>query len=958
MEEKEKELRDAAGRGDEVRVQQLLAEGVSVNAEDSEVGTALHLASEKGHTGTVQALLTAGANVEARDKLNWTPLHEAADRGHPECVKVLLKAGANTVIRTGLKKTAEELAEQEDVLEVFELFKGKTSALTMVEAYHCRLTSIPEEIGQLQKLRELRLDNNMLTQLPQAITTLPNLQYIDLSWNKIDTLPDGFSRLQLRQLYLLSNRFKEIPEEVCSLLQLDTFSVSYNPLKCLPDKISQLRGLRTMYMSRCQFDEFPRQVLQLEGLERLYMGNWAGEGNPSPVPEDIGRLRNLQVLGLRDGDLESLPDGVGELLQLTDLDVALNRFTSVPEQITNLSSIRKLDLSKNRISHLPLTLKRLAQLEDMDISGNPLIYPPPDVCKKGTAAIMEFLRREIKNNEERELRKHVYRFSRNVTEAHEVKALSGALGLTSDQITKILDNDSNDPSLQAHKALLMWIETYQEASMAKLQQELSDFSMDRLAEEAGRFKAERLKPPADTSGGPPTKQSTVEGSSRVGHQEGQQTKEKIRQAEQKLVQMQHHSEIQQAMVSSLRAEVTRLMEKDERAQKVLLDHKQEVQQLQEANVAMASQVDNLLQDNEKIRSQVVLLGGEQHESEMLTKLSCRLGSDWRRLGAKLGIPEPRLDNIQQAGYNNAIQRACKVLAVWMCGGEHGLPHDLKQLETVLVDMDRADLLDIVRTAYQNYIKEMSEVKVEPEASAEEEGVTIWSVELPGRGKYVCKHTDLGVVTPCPVQLTYRTVNPSEHWPENEDWELIGPLFHIKCNHGDDVPVELLLPHILDLSQEDGSALTSDEAKAAHVLAGNTTLHPANVTPTHFITRHQKGSLWAAVLRKLRALSVNRRGLFTLFKTSQTPHGVDIKAHIVSNTKGIMETLQEDLSKLHPMFYPWDSIPCSFRPHQVYCLLASVENGTLAHAEPRMMGRQLSKEEAMMSANTSISSKRT
>ncbi|XP_078702593.1 uncharacterized protein LOC144928265 [Branchiostoma floridae x Branchiostoma belcheri] len=319
------------------------------------------------------------------------------------------------------------------------------------------------------------------------------------------------------------------------------------------------------------------------------------------------------------------------------------------------------------------------------------------------------------------------------------------------------------------------------------------------------------------------------------------------------------------------------------------------------------------------------------ESRLLTKLSCRLGSDWWRLGAGLGIPQPRLDSIQ-AQYNSAIQRACKVLQVWMWGGRHGLPHDLKQLETVLKDMDRADLLDVVKTAFKDYIEEMPEVEVEPDASVDEQGVTTWSVQLPGRGKFLCKHTDLGVVSPCPVQLTYRTVNPSEHWPESEDWELIGPLFHIQCNHGDDVPVELLLPHILDLSQ-DGSALSTDDVRAAHVVAGNMTLHPADVTPTHFLTRHRNGSLWGTVMQKLRALTMNRRGLFTLFKAAPTQDAVDVKAHIVTNTKDMVKTLQEDLSQLVPQFYPWDSLPCSFRPHQIYCLQASVENGTLAHAEP-------------------------
>ncbi|CAH1249875.1 ERBIN [Branchiostoma lanceolatum] len=592
MKEKEKELREAAGRGDEVRVQQLLAEGVNVNAANDYKGASIHFAAENGHTGTVQALLRAGAKVDARTRYSdwtplhraasnghtglvkalltagadingriyedWTPLHYAAYHGHPECVKVLLKAGANTGIRGRIagrhvkeRKTAEELALQEDVLKVFQLFKknhyldllplksccflqalqpkvvdnlltiglsGKELTSVPAEVFDAkdverlvlsdnRLTSIPEEIGQLQKLRELKLNDNLLTHLPQAIATLPNLEFIDLTRNSLETLPDGFSRLQLQVLHLHDNRFAEIPEEVFLLPQLQVLSVGGNPIKRLPDRIAQLTGLDALYINRCQFDEFPIQVLQLEGLETLHVRFWAGKRNPSPVvPEDIGRLKNLVELDLESNDLESLPDGLGEL-----------------------SNIRKLDLSNNRISRLPLTLSRLAGLKEMDVSENPLTYPPPDVCEKGTAAIMDFLRREMKEKEEKELRKLFFLFSRSVTDTAEVEALAGALGLTADEMINIQALRNQTPSSQAHKMLLKWIEKDREASMDKLQQELSDIGMDRLAEEAGRIKAEPAKGSADTSGGPPAKRPAAGGSSRAGYQEEHQTEEKIRQ---------------------------------------------------------------------------------------------------------------------------------------------------------------------------------------------------------------------------------------------------------------------------------------------------------------------------------------------------------------------------------------------------------------------------------------------
>ncbi|XP_078621205.1 uncharacterized protein LOC144887686 [Branchiostoma floridae x Branchiostoma japonicum] len=621
--EKGQELRGAARRGDEVRVQQLLAERVNVNATDGHRQTALHYAAQNGHTGTVQALLTAGATLDSRNSAEdtplhlatykghtgtvqallaagadinagdgdkRTPLHMAVDKGQPDCVRVLLKAGANTVIRDRNRKTAKKYAVHEDVLQVFQLFKGKTSGrqwskhlnvdlqpkvvngfLTIdlsdkglasvpaevfdftdiehLDLSHNRLTSIPEEIRQLQKLRKLDLSTNLLTQLPQVITTLLSLEYINVSGNKLETLPDGISSLlQLHKLHIHNNRFKEIPEEVCSLLQLNTITVSQNPLKCLPDTMYQLTGLRSMSMISCQFDEFPRQVLQLEGLQNLHMDDWAGKGKPSPVPEGIGTLTNLQFLYLRKGGLESLPDDVAELVQLTYLDISGNRFTSVPEQIMNLSNLYYLDLSGNRISRLPLTLSRLTKLEGMIISRNPLTYPPADVCEKGTAAIMDFLRMEVKNTEERELRKVFHRFSQSVSESSDVEDLGGALGLTADEMTNIQASKNKKPSSQASKVLSKWMEMDREASMDKLQQELSKAGMNQLAEKVSRIQShptKRLAP--DTADGPPSKLSVVAGPSRESHLEAQQLKEKIRQAEQKPVQMQHPSETQEAM---------------------------------------------------------------------------------------------------------------------------------------------------------------------------------------------------------------------------------------------------------------------------------------------------------------------------------------------------------------------------------------------------------------------------
>jgi hypothetical protein len=53
----------------------------------------------------------------------------------------------------------------------------------------------------------------------------------------------------------------------------------------------------------------------------------------------------------------------------------------------------QLDISYNYITHLPAGLGRLTALETLRLKGNPLVFPPESVVRKGTRAILDFLRK-------------------------------------------------------------------------------------------------------------------------------------------------------------------------------------------------------------------------------------------------------------------------------------------------------------------------------------------------------------------------------------------------------------------------------------------------------------------------------------------------------------------------------------------------------------------------------------
>ena len=91
------DILSATHSGNLIRVQELIASGVNVNAARDDGKTPLLIASYKGHTEIANFLLAAGANVNAalNSDSGKTPLFFAVWRGHTEIVNALIAAGAN-----------------------------------------------------------------------------------------------------------------------------------------------------------------------------------------------------------------------------------------------------------------------------------------------------------------------------------------------------------------------------------------------------------------------------------------------------------------------------------------------------------------------------------------------------------------------------------------------------------------------------------------------------------------------------------------------------------------------------------------------------------------------------------------------------------------------------------------------------------------------------------------------
>ena len=94
-------LQKVAGRGHEALTRLFLQEGADVNAVSEGEAPALFKAAELGKHKIVKLLLEYGANTEARGRSHHTALFPAAQKNHCDALKLLLEAGANVNARDG-----------------------------------------------------------------------------------------------------------------------------------------------------------------------------------------------------------------------------------------------------------------------------------------------------------------------------------------------------------------------------------------------------------------------------------------------------------------------------------------------------------------------------------------------------------------------------------------------------------------------------------------------------------------------------------------------------------------------------------------------------------------------------------------------------------------------------------------------------------------------------------------
>ncbi|MFW9872967.1 MAG: leucine-rich repeat domain-containing protein [Candidatus Thorarchaeota archaeon] len=192
------------------------------------------------------------------------------------------------------------------------------------------LEFLPDSIGKLTQLEYLCVKANNITKLPNSIGDLKKLRILKVDEQGIPDFNDKKEVKKRLSYYFTLTEIKKVKEfysqrttaleelskSIGTLANLRFLSLSFNKLKSLPESIGNLKSL---------------EILDLAFNQLTYL------------PESIGNLTSLHILYLQGNELSSLPESFYKLKNLKTLWLYHNKFREIPYSIWNLDKLEKSD---------------------------------------------------------------------------------------------------------------------------------------------------------------------------------------------------------------------------------------------------------------------------------------------------------------------------------------------------------------------------------------------------------------------------------------------------------------------------------------------------------------------------------------------------------------------------------------------------------------------------------------
>ncbi|KAJ8386712.1 hypothetical protein AAFF_G00166610 [Aldrovandia affinis] len=171
------------------------------------------------------------------------------------------------------KKPSEDSRKR---LEYQMYLSKEAGADDILDISACELTEVPHTAFSTCKVLQKKVfilhGNQLRSLVPKgcSITSLATLKVLDLHENKLTSLPDDIGQLKsLQVLNVERNQIKVLPDCIGDLRLLQTLNVKGNALSQLPSSLGHMCSLRTLDLSENAVRELPAALANIRTLECL-----------------------------------------------------------------------------------------------------------------------------------------------------------------------------------------------------------------------------------------------------------------------------------------------------------------------------------------------------------------------------------------------------------------------------------------------------------------------------------------------------------------------------------------------------------------------------------------------------------------------------------------------------------------------------------------------------------------
>ena len=290
---------------------------------------------------------------------------------------------------------------------------GDLNKIEVLSFNHNQLTLLPESLGDLSALVGLAVENNQITSLPESIWKLNNLMELHCSQNRIKNLPESIGKLEnLQRLQISNNKLFSLPESIGTLTRLEYLDVSKNQMTFLPKTICllHLNIYFNSFIAGNNFicDNIPECVEDFAGFNYEYnnsgnpefvsqncssCGKEYTEFNDPPgnvavldnstcyLKKDINVLKkiiksNTYLKGNKPLDIGKQVWKNGRITSLTLYDLKLKK---LPKSLGDLTKLKKLNIYSNQLTSIPNSIGKLTNLIELNLHDNQLTGLPESI---------------------------------------------------------------------------------------------------------------------------------------------------------------------------------------------------------------------------------------------------------------------------------------------------------------------------------------------------------------------------------------------------------------------------------------------------------------------------------------------------------------------------------------------------------------------------------------------------